>query len=147
MPTKFSQFNVGGALVAGDIIVGLRAGQNYQFNPFLTPVNSWVTINTSQTLVPNTNYYIDSNVPTVYTLPSIWPFGEEITLVNIGLSTFTLAQHAGQTVRIGNIVSTLGVGGSIESTEIGDTITLSAFVANTSIVSTGGAPQGVWVVV
>lgn len=65
---KFSQFLVGGNTQEGDIVVGLRNGQNYQFNAtnggggattatIVQPahglsVRQWVTINTSGLYVP-----------------------------------------------------------------------------------------------
>lgn len=44
MTTTFSQFQVGGAPVAGDIIVGLRAGVNTQFNVTSTQAASSLEI-------------------------------------------------------------------------------------------------------
>ena len=83
MPTKFSQFNPGGAPIAGDIIVGLRNGLDTQFTFPATPTLDWFFIFVSQVLMPGTGYFIGSVVPTNYALPTVIAVGEIIQIIRI----------------------------------------------------------------
>lgn len=145
MPTKFSQFNNGGAIIAGDLLAGLRNGQDFLFTASTIPSNAWQTLLASANLVANTNYFASNAVPAVYTLPAVFPFGQSITIANIGPSTFTIAQNAGQSIIIGNHQSTNGVGGSIACTAMGDGLTLVCYQANVGFVVVP-ALQGIWTV-
>lgn len=145
MFTKFSQFNNGGSLINGDMVVGLRGGVNTIFvGPSLQNV-AWSIINVAQPLAGQNGYFANNLIPTIYTLPAVIPFGEIIQIVNINASTFTIGQNAGQQIKFGNLTTTLGVGGSIACTATGDSLTLVCDVANTSFVLLG-APQGIWVI-
>lgn len=145
MPTKFSQFNNGGALAPGDILAGLRNGTNTIFNASAVLGSNWVTILASQSLIADTNYFTANAVPAVYTLPTVFPFGQSIFIANIGPSTFTIAQNAGQLIIMGNQITTVGVGGSLACTQTGDGLYLYCYQANTGFIVVG-APQGIWVV-
>lgn len=145
MPTKFSQFNNVGAAQAGDLLAGLRAGMDVLINASTIQNTAWITISTAQILTPNTGFFLNNTVPTIYTLPTVFPFGQVISLENVGISTVTIAQNAGQQIRIGTALTTVGVGGSIESINPGDAITLVCYVANTSFINFD-APQGHWTV-
>ena len=145
MPTKFSQFNNGGTIVAGDEVVGLRNGQNTRFAgvPPVPPLTSWVTLAAGQPLLINTGYFLNSPVPQNYQLPTVAAFGQLIALVNVNTGPFTIEQAAGQQIWFGNRATTLGVTGSIESLAQGDSLTLICFVPNTIFYVLGGA-QGIW---
>ena len=58
---------------------------------------------------------------------------------------WTLAQGAGQQVRVGALATTLGTAGSITSTVVGDTLNLVCWTANTLWVAVD-PPQGVLVI-
>lgn len=145
MPTKFDQFIVGGAPVAGDIIVGLRNGLNTQFNFPATPQLSWFVIFVSQTLVPDTGYFIASVIPTNYALPTTIAVGQIIQIINQSPTTFTITQGAGQFIEIGSAVSTTGVTGSVTSNRSGDSITLVCSEANVGFIALNGV-GGIWTV-
>lgn len=147
MPTKFSQFNNGGTIVAGDQIVGLRNGQNTRFTgvPPVPPLSSWQTLSVSQPLLINVGYFLNSTTPQNYALPTVAGFGEIIALVNVNTGPFTITQAAGQQINFGTAASTLGVAGDIESLAQGDSLTLVCFVPNTIFYVLGGS-QGIWLV-
>jgi hypothetical protein len=146
MPTKFSQFVAGGAPIAGDIIVGLRNGLDTQFNYPALPSLGWSTISVSQTLSPDSGYFIASLVPTNYALPTTIAVGQIIQIINLSPSTFTLTQSAGQYIEIGSAISTVGVAGSATSNASGDSITLVCSVANVGFVALNGV-GGIWTIV
>ena len=148
MPTKFSQFINGGAPVAGDMFTGLRNGLNTLFSvvPAPTPFLTWSTLVLGQPLVIDNGYFMDNPAPAVYTLPLVAPVGGLIQIINVSASTFTIAQNAGQSIRIGNAISTVGVAGNIQSLTPGDAIILVCYVANSSFVNLT-APEGIWPIV
>lgn len=146
MPTKFSQFNAGGAPIAGDIIVGLRNGLDTQFTFPATPTLDWFFIFVSQVLMPDTGYFIGSVVPTNYALPTTIAVGQIIQIISKSPSTFTLTQGAGQYIEIGDKISTVGVAGSATSNKNGDSITLVCSEANLGFTTLNGV-GGIWTIV
>lgn len=145
MTTKFSQFNQGGAIQAGDVVVGLRAGINTQFAAPALPELGWFSVNASQPLVINQGYKFTNPIPATYSLPTVAAFGEILQLASYTAQVCTISQAAGQQIQAGNVATTLGVGGSIATSAIGDSLTLVCIVPNL-IFEVLGAPQGIWTV-
>ncbi len=146
MATKFSQFNNGGAIVAGDQIVGLRAGTNTRFTAPALPVQPWTTLIVGQALAPENGYFLANAVPATFTLPAVILSGELIEIVSTTAQICTIAQNAGQRIFFGNAPTTIGVGGSIATSAIGDSVTLICAVANTTFFILNAA-QGIWTIV
>lgn len=127
----------GGTVVVGDIGT----------NTLTITVNSegmtYNTITASQMLVINNAYIcISPGGALVLTLPAVSNLGDEIRVTLDGATSFSIAQGAGQSVRIGNRVTTAGVGGSITSTQQGDTLHLVCQTANLkwNVLSSMGNP-------
>ncbi len=74
----------------------------------------------------------------VYNLPATAGIGEGFAFFDLGGNGFQIQAQAGQTVRLGNQVSTGG--GTVTSTAIGDVIWIICGVANTSFL--GYSAQG-----
>jgi len=94
---------------------------------------TWTVVTgVSQTLAVN-NGYIANNAGTVaFTLPTTAAVGSIIAITGINNNTgWSIAQNAGQTIHLGIVSSTTGVGGSLASTRIRDTVYLLCVVANT----------------
>jgi len=94
-------------------------------------------------LVEDTGH-IPTNVGlTTYTLPLLATLGTLIEIVGESAGLWTIAQNAGQSIQVGNISTTVGVGGSITATDRYDTIKLICRVANTtwSVTSFVGVPN------
>ena len=146
MPTKFSDFNDGGAVSQiGDTVVGLRGGANTIFNAQAFAALPWTTVTAGQVLVINNGYFFANSGNAVYTLPAVAALGQILQFINLSNHNITIAQNAGQQIQFGNIATTIGIGGSILSANIGDAITLVCSVANNNFTLLG-APQGNWVV-
>lgn len=127
MTTKFSQFNAGGALTAGDIVVGLRNQQNTQFNASTFPVEAWTVITTNQTLQPNAGYFTNGALTLTLLLPTVFAVGQVIEVATTNLDGFILSLPAGQRIQFGDVVATTG----LQSGRVGDSIKLVGQVANT----------------
>lgn len=95
---------------------------------------SWVDVpGSSQAMVPNTGYVADDTVLVTLTLPVAAAFGTRLSVVGNGTGGWEIAQNAGQSIRFGSAGSTtVGVGGSLTSTNQFDTIQLLCVVANTT---------------
>lgn len=92
----------------------------------------WNTVaGTSQT-VAKENGYINSNVAlTTYTLPATAAVGDTFILAGYSAAGWALAQNAGQKIYLGTNTTSVGVPGSLASTQPHDTIEVVCVVANT----------------
>lgn len=91
----------------------------------------WTVVTASGTAAAN-NGYITNNATTrvVETLPATAAVGAEINITNIGAAGWRVGQNANQYIRFGDVVTTTGTGGYVESTALGDTVRLICTVAN-----------------
>ncbi len=93
---------------------------------------TWNTVvGTSQAIVKE-NGYINSNVGlTTFTLPATGVVGDSFQIAGYGAGGWLIAQNVGQSIYLGNATTTIGVGGSLASTNRHDTIEIMCIVANT----------------
>lgn len=94
---------------------------------------SWQVI-TSATddLEANNGYFANRSGGVTFTLPVSASVGDTISISAIHSDGWTIAQNASQKIRMGNDITTTGVGGSLTSTAVGDTVTIVCSVANTT---------------
>lgn len=84
--------------------------------------------------------YVASNAALVtITLPAVAAFGTAFSIIGSGAGGWKIAQLAGQNVQVGNVSSTVGVGGSVASANQFDSIDLICTVANTTWITLGAA--------
>jgi len=83
----------------------------------------WEVVTISQTMVANTGYIVSAAI--ILTLPATLIVGEEFAVTCFS-NSFTIAQQAGQQIRMGTSQTTVGVAGSLASTQLGDTVKLVA---------------------
>ena len=103
--------------------------------PALMP---WINVSTAaQTMVGDRGYYVTNATLATLTLPATPVAGQVIHIVSDSLNTgfFKIAQNALQQIFYGNSSTTIGVGGSIQGSAVGDAINL--------LCTTGGA-SAVW---
>jgi hypothetical protein len=146
MATKFSQFNFGNTVVAGDRVVGLRNGQNTIFNASALAVIPWNIVVVGQPLLIDQGYFIANGAPANFALPTLAPFGHILQIINVSGVPFTITQAAGQQINFLDKQTTVGVGGSIRSTKLGDSVTLICNIANQAFFLLNG-PGGNWDIV
>ena len=107
----------------------------------INPLSQVVNVSTStQAMSPNTIYVADSASLVTLTLPLTAPFGSIISVVGFGPGGWKIAQNASNQVIVSPQNTSLGVAGSISSTDEFDTLTLICIVAN-FIWTAYGAPQ------
>lgn len=103
----------------------------------------WYTATINTSMAVNSGYVIDA-VGLQMLLPATCNVGDTIKI--LGLNSWTITQNAGQTIRVGNTVSTLGVGGSVSSTQTGDCVTVTCCIANTGWIVEGGVTENFTIV-
>jgi hypothetical protein len=102
---------------------------------------SWTTVTgTTQAMLGNNGYITNNAGVVTLTLPASSVVGDEIDIIGQGAGGWAIAQGAGQQVIIGNISSTLGVGGSVASTNRRDSLQIICTATNTEW-TVLGAPQ------
>lgn len=96
-------------------------------------VVTWQRISASQTLVIDNGYIcVSPGGALVLPLPAVSAIGDMIEITLDGATSFQITQAAGQQIRIGNQSTTAGVGGSLTSTQQGDSLRLVCSLANLS---------------
>jgi|SRR5690348_444365 len=93
---------------------------------------TWNTVaGTSQTIAAQ-NGYINANAGlTTYLLPAVAAVGDTFQLAGRGAGGWILTQNAGQVIHFNSSDTTVGVGGSLASTNRYNTIEVMCIVANT----------------
>ena len=94
---------------------------------------NWNTINAaSTTMVSNNGYIVNYGAGlAALTLPVTSAVGDELIIMGLSASGYSIAQAAGQQIIIAPDTTTLGVGGSLATTNRYDAITLRCIVSNT----------------
>lgn len=133
--------------------IGLSAYNSAQFtvdaNGFVSLAHPsgfpWIDVLTpTQALAVNTGYVTDhTNV--IYTLPATAVLGDTIKIVG-KLGITMVAQNAGQQIVMSSSTTTVGVGGSITGTNVGDCVELICITAGASTVWRGANFVGNWTI-
>lgn len=92
---------------------------------------SWSEVTgTTQTMTINTAYVANNASRVVFTLPSTASVGSVVRVSGKGAGGWRIAQNTSGITHFGNLDSTTGTGGYIESTHIRDAVELVCVVAN-----------------
>jgi hypothetical protein len=92
---------------------------------------TWQTITASQTLGINNGYIcIASGGNLSLALPSTSVVGALISIILDGSTSFTITQGAGQSIQLASRNTTTGTGGSLATTQQGDSVSMVCSVAN-----------------
>lgn len=91
---------------------------------------TWSVKGASGALVVNNGFICTTGAALSFSLPATSAVGDVVALSLDGSTSWTITQAANQQIRLGATQTTLGVGGSLASTSVGDTVTLVCSVAN-----------------
>jgi len=95
-----------------------------------------VTANT-QAIVENNGYFANNSTQAVdFTVPATAAVGDTFEIASMHANGFVINQGAGQSIIIGNLVTTTGITGSITSAAVGDWVKVVCIVANTQFMAT-----------
>lgn len=106
---------------------------------------TWNNISASQTMSVNNGYFCSGGGAISLLLPPVSAFGDIIEIVIDGSASVTLTQGAGQTIKLANAITTVGIGGSLGSTQQGDSIRLLCKTIN--LAWTALSADGSWTIV
>ena len=96
------------------------------------PVTTWNTVGVNTSMGVNEGYITSSGGTLTMTIPASFAVGDIIRITNL-LGQFTIAQNGGQSINFGQDTTTVGGGGSLTTTHIGDTLELVGVTANTKM--------------
>lgn len=89
-------------------------------------------IGTTQSLAANGSYIADAATLVTFTLPLSAPQGSTIQIVGNGAGGWTIHQNAGQVINFNAASTTVGVGGSLSSSNRYNCVELFCTIANTA---------------
>lgn len=93
---------------------------------------SWNVVTVNTAMVSSNGYITNSASPIILSLPAIAAVGDTYAISGLGAGGWSVAQQAGQNVIVGTVSTTVGVGGSITSTNQYDDLSIVCVVANTT---------------
>jgi len=105
----------------------------------------WNNISVSQTMSVQNGYFCSGGGAIVLLLPPTSVFGDLLEIVIDGSASVSIHQGAGQTIKLANAITTAGVGGSLTSTQQGDSIRLLCKTPN--LAWTALSADGSWTIV
>lgn len=102
----------------------------------------WTVVTTGSQAMTSDNGYIANNGSLVtLTLPTVSSVGDALYVIGLGAGGWSIAQNSGQNIHIGSASTTIGVGGSVSSTNQYDSLHLVCTVASSTWNAASG-PQG-----
>lgn len=118
------------------LVIADSASTGFFFNwrgkviPAAGGFSAWTRISASQAFTANMGFITTGGALVTLTLPATANVGDTFRVTALGAGGWSIAQNAGQLCSLGTFDSTLGVGGSMSSTQIGDSIELVCVQAN-----------------
>ena len=91
----------------------------------------WSVVSTpTKQIVVHEGYFSNGTSGIIFNLPVTAEVGDTFSICNMNTGIWTITQNASQYIRIGDKVTTTGVGGSLAATAIGDSVTIVCNVQN-----------------
>lgn len=124
--------NVSGVGSSGQVLTSAGAAALPTWSTPGAAALAWSVITANQNAVKGNAYICNKAGTLVLTLPSTAVVGDTILVTGMNTATgWQIAQNSGQTINFGTSTTTSGAGGSLTSTNIYDTITVTCNVTNT----------------
>lgn len=90
----------------------------------------WNVITNNLTMQITNGYITNGLSPLILTLPLTSDIGDTIEITSFNANGWHIAQNSGQQIQVRNITTTLGSGGSLSSTSIGDSVRIMCTFQN-----------------
>lgn len=119
---------------ASDTFTVVDDPANFRTNVSVSGVISWSVVAANTGMTVQTGYINNSASLITFTLPAAANPGDTVRIVGYGTGLWQVNQNAGQTIRFGKYDTTTGTGGSIASTNQGDSVEVVCVAANTLFV-------------
>ena len=98
----------------------------------------WFVVAINVAMGVNNGYISNAGGQIQLLLPAVAPVGSIVRVVANTAGGWQITQNAGQSIRFGNMLTTVGGGGSLTSTAIGDAVELVCAVANSGWIALSG---------
>jgi hypothetical protein len=115
----------------GQSMITNGAGQ-LSFATIAGGVVAWNVVAVSGPMVANNGYIANGGGLVTLTLPAVVAVGSAFRICAANANLWSIAQNAGQSIQFDALATTVGVGGSLTATSIGDAIEIVCIVANTT---------------
>ncbi len=128
--------------IVGGVGITTSGGGNTVTISLVSPVVTWFVVTDADNpvnMIPQRGYIAKGAAPVNFVLPAASSIGDFMYIEGYG-NLWTLAQNAGQSINLGMISTTGGVGGSLAATMISDAVTLLCVTDNLEFKVI--APQG-----
>lgn len=129
-PDSSGNINIVGPVGSGIVFTGTPISNTLT----LTIPNAgliWVIQPVSITAVAGTGYFANGVAGITVTLPTVSVLGDTFKVYNFNGQGFTIAQGAGQSIQVADMITATGAAGSVSTSFIGDSIELVCSIANT----------------
>jgi hypothetical protein len=126
------QIKIGHITGSGGVVISYPAGNINIDGSGAGAGIVWEVIGANQTLAVQHGYFCTAGGVLALLLPPVSVLGDTIEISIEGSAGFQVTQGAGQSIKYGNQISTVGAGGSISSLSQGDSIRMVCRVANLS---------------
>lgn len=133
-------------LTAGSGITISQAGNDIEISMSASGMTWNVVTGTSASMAANQGFITNNAGLVTLSLPVTASVGTTLAVVGQGAGGWSIAQGGGQSIIVGSNTTTVGVGGSLSSTNAHDSINFICTVASTTWTAWGG-PQGILTVV
>jgi hypothetical protein len=116
---------------SGGVLVSGNSGTNSFVITFPGAFFAWSTIVAPQMAVTFEGYFTAGGARVEVTLPAASSVGDTFAIKAVNSNGWKILQAGGQQINYGISSTTLGAGGSLASTKVGDTLILVCRTANT----------------
>lgn len=137
-PTTDGQLLISAAAGTDPVWASLTAGAGISITPGTNSISiaasastTWTPETTAFAIAASNGYICNhATVRVVGTLPATAVIGDTFELTNIGAAGWEIAQNASQYINFGSSTTTIGTGGKLSSSAIGDSIRIVCIATN-----------------
>ncbi len=130
---------------SGQILTSNGAGLAATFQTPAPAGTAWALTTVNASIVSGNGYIANKGSLLTMTLPASGAISDFFEVTNINQAVgVRIAQNANQQIRFGNVTTSVGVGGYIESTALGDSVRLTPTTAGASTVWQVVSAVGNW---
>lgn len=98
---------------------------------------TWEVTTVNDSIVAGEGYHANKGTLLTMTLPATAAIGDTFAITNMNIAVgWRIAQNAAGYIRFGNQITTVGVGGYLEATQLGDSVTCVCNVENNGWIMT-----------
>ncbi len=110
----------------GTVVISASGGSTF----------TWTVKTTDTNMTSNNGYVQNSGGLLTFTLPASFAVGDVFQITGYGAGGWKIAQNSGQNIYFGNVTTTTGATGYLQSNNARDTVSLVGVIANNTLILT-----------